>query len=176
MNSTGQLPPGCVAAAANNSGGGGPGPDDPRACFFSEHALRYTKTPVLLLNSLYNFMTWEILQPDPWSPGFPPPPQDWKACLAPGGLTTKGWAACSAAQRAIIRGFRADFLAAAAPALRPPHGAFLDSCPRNHEQNGMWGRLRIGNVTAAAAIAGWVFGTQQAYLVDDPFPSTISTC
>ena len=28
-----------------------------RLCFFSEHALKFTKTPTFILNSLNNFMT-----------------------------------------------------------------------------------------------------------------------
>ena len=72
MNATGQLPPDCVksAAAAAAAAAASPAavaatpstvpvtaPNDPRACFFAEHALQYTKTPLFILNSLYNFMT-----------------------------------------------------------------------------------------------------------------------
>ena len=169
MNSTDQLHPGCRTAGL-----------DPRLCFFSEHALRFTNTPTFILNSLNNFMTWEILEPDPWAPGFPPGPADWRSCLARGGEpTADSWVKdCNATQRAVISGFRTAFLAAAAPALHAPHGCYLDSCPLNHEQNGVVGTLSIRNQTALATIAQWAAGKGGAgvHVVDQAFPSTTSRC
>ena len=168
MNSTGQLHPGCKNAGL-----------DPRLCFFSEHALNFTATPTFLLNSLNNFMTWTILEPDPWAPGFPPGPPGWQRCLARGGEpTVASWSnGCNARQRAVVDGFRAAFLAAAAPALRAGHGhgCYLDSCPQNHEQHGSISSLRVGNQTATEAIAAWMAGGE-IHVVDDPFPSSISSC
>lgn len=166
MNSTGQLHPGCKEAGL-----------DPRLCFFSEHALKYTKTPTFILNSLNNFMTWTILEPDPWAPGFPPGPHGWESCLVRGGEPTpqsfaKG---CNRTQRAVIGGFRATFLAAAASALRGDHGCWLDSCPQNHEQHGSISTLSIRNQTAMAAIATWIAG-KDTHVVDATFPSSTSEC
>ena len=102
MNSTAQLPSGCKTD---------PNLLDARLCFFSQHALKHTSTPTLILNSVNNFMTWEILTYDPWAPGFPPGPDGWGSCLArQGEATPESWAHCTRAQRAVIDGFRDTFL------------------------------------------------------------------
>ena len=168
MNSTDQLNPGCRAAGL-----------DPRLCFFSEHALKVIKTPTFILNSLNNFMTWTILEPDPWAPGFPAGPAGWGSCLARAGEpTAESWAHCNATQRAVISGFRTAFLSAVAPALLAPHGCYLDSCPQNHEQNSGVSTLSIHNQTALATIAQWAAGKDGAavHVVDQAFPSSTSTC
>jgi hypothetical protein len=195
MNSSGQLPPRCIAAAssaaiggATDGASGGAPIGDPRACFFAQHALRYTKTPVFLLNSMYNFLTWEILTDDPCAPGYPAPPPAWRSCMPKMGLTPQSWKQCTDDQQATVEAFRAEFLKAAAPALgtagtASPHGAFLNSCPQNHVQNGKWANLRVGNVTAMGAVSQWIgMGGaegpvgQGVHVVDSVFPSSRSSC
>ena len=103
------------------------------------------------------------------------------------GLTANSWRACNKQQRGIIEGFRAAFVNAVAPALDPanPHGAFLDSCPQNHEQNANWYRVRVGNTTAMEAVAEWMAGAHSAagkqrgdgvHVLDAPFPSSSTVC
>ena len=61
MESKPGLAPDCTAAEA-----------DWRQCMFSQYSLKYHKTPTFVINSLYNFGEWAMLNPGGPPGTFPP--------------------------------------------------------------------------------------------------------
>jgi len=173
MESKPGLSPICTAAES-----------DWRQCLFSEHSLKYMKTPTFVINSLYNFGAWALLAQT--TPGvFPvdggPVPPEWADCWpATGKLTPTTYAKCNATQKTIIQHFREQFMAAAAPAIDPstPHGIFADSCPNQHCQTSTgWNVVTVDGTLMRDAAARWYFDHTVEKHVDDPFMSPLNpTC
>ena len=151
--------------------------DNWRECMFSATALKYTKTPLFSMNSMYNFAEWEMLAPKT-DQSFPPdttaPPADWAACWpGTGGLTLKSYATCNTTQRAIIAAHLATFKKALAPATSrgTPHGAWLSSCPGMHCQAGFATTVLVNGTSVGDAAARWYFEREVVKLVDEDFPN-----
>eukprot|EP00966_Prymnesium_polylepis_P005127 118363-Prymnesium_polylepis.1 len=154
----------CVAAEA-----------DWRSCFFAAASLRYTRTPTFVVQSLYNFGAWEILEQ-----GFNPSngatvAADWRACWSYGRLTPSTWnASCNATQRTIILDFGQRVRAALAPAAEPsnPHGVFGDACPNEHCQLHMpaWHVAFVDGQPLGRAVERWYFENATTKLTDGDFP------
>ena len=118
METKASLNPTCVAAEP-----------DWRECMFSETALKYTKTPLFTMNSMYNFGEWEMLAPTT-AQDFPPdttaPPDDWAACWPVGMRTAYAVPCCMnalAVPSPFCDGVRARCAACVLAVLRAWYGA-----------------------------------------------------
>lgn len=154
---------------------------DWRECMFSETALKYTKTPLFTMNSMYNFGEWEMLAPVT-SQSFPPdttaPPPDWASCWpGTGGLTAASYKKCNSTQKAIIAEHLKTFEQAVAPVMAPtsPHGGWLSSCPSMHCQTGFAPGVLVHGLNVGDAAAQWYFNHSTVKLMDSAFPSN-PTC
>lgn len=152
-----------------------------RECMFSETALKYTKTPLFTMNSMYNFGEWEMLAPIT-KQSFPPdttaPPSDWAACWpGTGGLTAASFRQCNSTQKEIIAAHLKTFEAALAPVMDPasPHGGWLSACPSMHCQTGFAPDVRINGTNVGDAAGRWYFEHSTEKHMDGPFPSN-PTC
>lgn len=158
-------------------------------CVFPQHVLKYLTTPTFVINSLYNFGSWEMLTA-PYESSFPPDREDgvaddWKYCW--GGtfkLTNESFQACNSTQKNIIASFRDSFVDAieVASSSDTPHGVFADACPHLHMQvgdggdtSGSWNAVKVNNTSIAEASARWYFDGSQEKHVDGYFPNN-PTC
>ena len=121
-----------------------------------QYSLKYTKTPLFTMNSMYNFGEWEMLAPIT-KQSFPPdttaPPSDWAACWpGTGGLTAASFRQCNSTQKEIIAAHLKTFEAALAPVMDPasPHGGWLSACPSMHCQTGFAPDVRINGTNVGS--------------------------
>lgn len=171
MDTKPSLNPACVAAEP-----------DWRECMFSEVSLKYTKTPLFAMNSMYNFGEWEMLAP-PTSQSFPPDTTAaapaWAACWpTTSGLSAATYARCNETQKLIIQNHADTFKEAMSPVTDPatPHGGWLSSCPSMHCQSGFSKTVTVSGLTVGDAAARWYFnGSAIVKLVDGHFPGN-PTC
>ncbi|XP_074349172.1 pectin acetylesterase 9 isoform X2 [Apium graveolens] len=143
----------------------------PTQCFFPQHAMRYIRTPLFVLNSAYDVYQFHH--------AFVPPSADphghWNHCkLNP--------AACSPAQIDTLQGLRKEMLAALYFFYEYSRrgGMFINSCFTHcqSESQDTWYAAdspRVHNKTIADAVGDWYFGRRVTKEIDCAYPCD-STC
>ncbi|XP_078342929.1 uncharacterized protein LOC144628666 [Oculina patagonica] len=127
-------------------------------CFLPQYSLPFVKSPIFLVNSLYD--SWQI----PYMSNVP--------CIC--NLDT-----CSSTELSYIKKFRKKVLRALRPMFDSKRIAvFADSCFLHSQTcvNDLWTKVQIGDVTIAQAFANWYRGDmEERFKIDDPYPSN-PTC
>ncbi|KAK1366594.1 Pectin acetylesterase [Heracleum sosnowskyi] len=143
----------------------------PAQCFFPQHAMRYIRTPLFVLNSAYDVYQFHHT--------FVPPSADphghWNRCkLNP--------AACSPAQIDTLQGLRKEMLAALYIFYEYSRrgGMFINSCFAHcqSESQDTWYAAdspRVHNKTIADAVGDWYFGRNVTKEIDCAYPCD-NTC
>ncbi|XP_063934903.1 pectin acetylesterase 9 isoform X1 [Daucus carota subsp. sativus] len=138
----------------------------PAQCFFPQHAMRYIRTPLFVLNSAYDVYQFHHI--------FVPPSADphghWNRCkLNP--------AACTPLQIDILQGLRREMLAALYIFYEYSRrgGMFINSCFAHcqSESQDTWYAAdspRVHNKTIADAVGDWYFGRRVTKEIDCAYP------
>ena len=127
-------------------------------CFFPQYSLPFVKSPIFLVNSLYD--SWQITY------------MSGVFCMCD--INT-----CSSEEMSYIKKFRKKVLRALRSIFDSEGSAvFVDACLVHSQNcvNDLWTRIQIGNVTIAQAFAKWYRGdAEERFMIDDPYPSN-PTC
>ncbi|KAL2920689.1 Pectin acetylesterase 9 [Bienertia sinuspersici] len=141
--------------------------DDPKLCFFPQHALSYIKNPVFVLNTAYDVWQFHnILVPSSADRR----QQEWKYCKYD--ITT-----CTDSQIDTLQDYRQEMLKALYPFYKhsTSGGMFINSCFAHcqSESQGTWLDVdspRVRKQTIAEAVGDWYFERKESKLVDCAYP------
>lgn len=139
-------------------------------CFFPEYNLKYTTTPLFVLNSGYD--SWQTnfiwFTPDGGKPTFD---SQWMKCA-------QYIKTCNETQLQLMGKFHSQFVAKLAPMTDPatPHGGFVESCMSHCQSGGVVPSGAYDNRTSLQAIADWYDGKFLAKAIDAPYPKGDSSC
>lgn len=138
---------------------------NPTLCFFPQHLIPLTKTPLFLLNAAYD--SWQILAS--LASDSADPHGYWQKCRL-------NYAYCSSSQIQFLQDFRKQMLNAVGGfSGSKRNGLFINSCFAHcqTERQDTWfahNSPRIGNKGIAQSVGDWYFDRAEVKGIDCPYP------